>query len=136
MAQATTKDSSGVKNTAPLRTVQIDVPAHCLPSTNTSNGESSPEYLRGINHFNSAPRQARWPRDPTDGLEGKRRLGGSCQVLTGAEVDSVLSDAKAWDHLHEGTSETWASARDFNQTTEPDLSSDEDFWKIQLFKSL
>jgi hypothetical protein len=65
-----------------------------------------------------------------------RRLGDSCQVLTGAQVDSVLSDAKAWDHLREGTSETWASARDFKETTEPDLGSDEDFWKIQLFKSL
>jgi hypothetical protein len=71
-------------------------------------------------------------RDPTEGHEyyneGASRFGGSRQALTAGAVDSILSDEKAWDHLREGTRSIWAPACDFNETTEPYLGSDEEFW--------
>ena len=109
-----------------------------LQKTSTSTGGHDLQSSGGIHNpatnlqHVSAGGSGQIYRDPTEGHEyyneGASRFGGSRQALTAGAVDSILSDEKAWDHLREGTRRIWAPACDFNETTEPYLGSDEEFW--------
>ena len=137
-AQARTTDvdfALSSSSVAHPQTARIDGPKCDFLKTTTSTGGHDPGDLRDVHnpatHLQHESGDAGFiHRDPTDGHERVSLLGGNCQASTAVAMDSVFSDEKAWDHLREGTSETWAPVSDFKEITESDSGWCEESWEF------